>query len=92
MLLGLCAEWLTLLFFTKYPVREYFRFFAHFFLHSSRSGNFFFRCLRIVYVVCAICVLLFQCLRIVFPCKFDYFVFTGKFTWLCPIFARVSLL
>jgi hypothetical protein len=20
-----------------------------------------------------------------FPCKFDYFVFTGKFTWLLPV-------
>jgi hypothetical protein len=46
---GLCALWLTLrfftiflLFFTKNPVREYFRFFAHFFLHFSRSGNFFY--------------------------------------------------
>jgi len=29
-----------LLFFTKYPVREYFPIFAYFFLNSSRSGNF----------------------------------------------------
>jgi len=52
---GLCALWLTLrfftifllfftiflLFFTKFPDHALFPIFAHFFVHFSRSGNFF---------------------------------------------------
>lgn len=71
---GLCALWLTLrffaiflLFFTKYPVREYLCNLRYFFLHSSRSGNFFFQCLRIVYVVCAISFCCFNVYASFFP-------------------------